>query len=214
MNMIAPGLPSMPLPDKVACSGMDMLGLGFAVLGRRRQVLLSNKTWAAILSNGSRGLVWRCGTLGARRCGDMQALTQSLEAALSGERALLRIEDLAGGGALEMMAQRMEPQDAGAPRIAVIVREPEAVCPDAESLAALYNLTPAEAGLAESLVRGVGLTAACRERGISQNTGKGYLKRIFEKTGASRQSELVALVMQGMSPFAARQDESPIRQTA
>lgn len=214
MTMIAPGSPSMPLPDGMACSGMDMLGLGFAVLGRGRKALMSNQTWAAILSDGRRGLVWKAGALGARRSGDIQALNDVLGAAMAGDRTLLRIEDVAGGGALELMAEGISPQTGVSPQAAVIIRQPETLWPDADSLASLYNLTPAEAGLAESLVRGAGLTASCRERGISQNTGKVYLKRIFEKTGARRQSELVALVMQGVSPFASRHGTATIRQTA
>lgn len=214
MNMITPGFSPMLLPDGMACSAMDVLGLGFAVLGRGRKVLMSNQTWAAMLSGAGRGLTCKAGALGARRSGDMQALNESLESALAGERSLLRIEDVAGGGALEMLAAGMDLHNGAQPRAAVIIRQPETVWPDADSLASLYSLTPAEAGLAESLVRGVGLAAACRERGISQNTGKGYLKRIFEKTGARRQSELVALVMQGVSPFVARQDPVPARQSA
>ncbi|KAA5805419.1 helix-turn-helix transcriptional regulator [Alkalicaulis satelles] len=214
MNMMASGFSPITLPNGVACSGMDMLGLGFAVLGPRRTVLLSNETWGAILSDANRGLIWASGSLNARRGADMQALGAALDAALTGERSLLRIEDVAGGGALEMLAEGIGPQDSGQPRAAVIIRQPETVWPDAESLASLYCLTPAEAGLAESLVRGMGLAAACRERGISQNTGKGYLKRIFEKTGARRQSELVAMVMQGVSPFAVRHDAFQARESA
>ena len=47
MNMITPGFSPMLLPDGMACSAMDVLGLGFAVLGRGRKVLMSNQTWAA-----------------------------------------------------------------------------------------------------------------------------------------------------------------------
>ena len=41
------------------------------------------------------GLTCKAGALGARRSGDMQALNESLENALAGERSLLRIEDVA-----------------------------------------------------------------------------------------------------------------------
>lgn len=214
MTIIVPGLSATPMPDGMACAGLDLLGLGFGVLGRGRKVVLSNQTWASILSDAGRGLIWNSGALGARRSGDLKALNESLETALTGERSLLRIEDVSGGGALELLAEGMNLQSGAAPLAAVIIRQPETVWPDADSLASLYGLTPAEAGLAESLVRGVGLAAACRERAISLNTGKGYLKRIFEKTGTRRQSELVALVMKGVSPFAACIEPPQIRRTA
>jgi DNA-binding CsgD family transcriptional regulator len=144
----------------------------------------------------------------------MRALVESVQSALAGERSMLRIEDVAGDGALELLAAGLSPQAGAAPCAAVVIREPEAVWPEADSLARLYSLTPAEAGLAESLVRGVGLAAACEARGISVNTGKGYLKRIFDKTGARRQSEFVAMVLQGVAPFGARAEAAGLERTA
>ncbi len=203
-----------PAMDRLACSGLDMLGVGFAVIGAGGRVLMANQTCRSILSGAGRGLAWRGDALRARRRRDMRALDTALASAFTGGRSLLRVEDVAGDGALELLAAGMEVSPGAAPCAAAVIREPETAWPGADSLAQLYELTPAEAGLTETLVRGVGLAAACEARGISVNTGKGYLKRIFEKTGVRRQSELVAMVMQGVAPFSARAEAEALGRTA
>lgn len=57
-----------------------------------------------------------------------------------------------------------------------------------------FGLTPAEARLATLLADGVTLEAAAQNRGVSVNAERFLLRGIFEKTGAKRQSELVALL--------------------
>lgn len=76
--------------------------------------------------------------------------------------------------------------------------------PDCEALRAFYGLTPAEAELASMLARGMCLDEAACSRGVSRNTARGQLKRIFAKTGTNRQAELVRLVLQGPAGFTAR----------
>lgn len=67
----------------------------------------------------------------------------------------------------------------------------------AQLLADLYALTPSEAEVARLLALGHDTTAIAQRRGLSQATVRTYFKRIFEKTGATRQSELVALIYRG-----------------
>jgi DNA-binding CsgD family transcriptional regulator len=62
-------------------------------------------------------------------------------------------------------------------------------------LTELHGLTPAEARLALELLQGHRLTEAARRLGISRNTAKTHLQRVFEKTGVTRQSELMRLLM-------------------
>lgn len=59
---------------------------------------------------------------------------------------------------------------------------------------ARYRLSPSEAALVELLARGHSLRSASEQRVITFETARTYLKRIFAKTGARRQSELFALV--------------------
>lgn len=58
-----------------------------------------------------------------------------------------------------------------------------------------YGLTPAEAKLAVEMLAGDGRAAAAARCGISVNTARTHLMRVFEKTGVSRQAELIRLLL-------------------
>jgi DNA-binding CsgD family transcriptional regulator len=67
-----------------------------------------------------------------------------------------------------------------------------------QRLVELFALTPAEARVALALLEGGGPRDAARNLGISFYTARAHLARIFEKTGTSRQSELVRLMMRAI----------------
>jgi DNA-binding CsgD family transcriptional regulator len=56
-----------------------------------------------------------------------------------------------------------------------------------------YGLTGAEARVALAASSGLTILEAANRLGVSQNTIKTHLRRIFAKTGTSRQSELTRL---------------------
>jgi DNA-binding CsgD family transcriptional regulator len=66
---------------------------------------------------------------------------------------------------------------------------------DGDTLRHLYGLTPAEAELTVRLVTGGDMRCAAQMLGVSMNTARTHLKRVFEKTGAKRQAELVRLLL-------------------
>ena len=59
-----------------------------------------------------------------------------------------------------------------------------------------FGLTPAEAQFAMEICKGDGKAAAAARRGISFTTARTHLSRIFDKTGARRQAELVRLILE------------------
>lgn len=63
-----------------------------------------------------------------------------------------------------------------------------------EAFARVYDLTRAEANLAEAIAQGASLSAIARYHHVSVNTVRTQLKAIFAKTGTGRQGELVALL--------------------
>ena len=63
--------------------------------------------------------------------------------------------------------------------------------PDPALLEQLLNFTPAEARLAVALVTGKTMQEVAEEAGVSLNTVRTHLKRIFSKAGVSRQAELI-----------------------
>jgi DNA-binding CsgD family transcriptional regulator len=62
-----------------------------------------------------------------------------------------------------------------------------------EGLAALFDLTPAEARVFGQIAAGKTKTESAKALGIQDATVKTHLERIFAKTGTRRQAELVAL---------------------
>ena len=59
-----------------------------------------------------------------------------------------------------------------------------------------YGLTRAEAALAREIVKGGGRRATAERLGITDETARSHLSKIFDKTGVSRQAELVRLWLQ------------------
>lgn len=72
--------------------------------------------------------------------------------------------------------------------------EAQVIAPSGE-LRDLFGLTVAEIRLAAAVFEGLSLPEAAEQFGISINTVRFQLARIFDKTGVSRQAELVKLMM-------------------
>lgn len=67
-----------------------------------------------------------------------------------------------------------------------------------DRLRTLYALTAAELRVALALVQGGGRSGVAERLGISETTARSHLSRLFDKTGTTRQAELVALIVQEM----------------
>jgi DNA-binding CsgD family transcriptional regulator len=63
-----------------------------------------------------------------------------------------------------------------------------------DGAAEAFGLTKAETRLAQLLVAGHSLVSATATLGISHNTARSHMKRIYDKTATSRQSQLVQLL--------------------
>jgi DNA-binding CsgD family transcriptional regulator len=77
----------------------------------------------------------------------------------------------------------------------VLVSDPESANARAFSqIQQYFNLTPAEARIAEQLAQGMDPNSICEELGISITTVRTHLHSVFHKTNTSRQGELIALL--------------------
>ena len=82
------------------------------------------------------------------------------------------------------------------PAVVLFVSAPElAGCPGAALLEQLLDLTPAESRLASALIGGKTVHAFAEEAGVSLNTARTHLKNVLQKTGVSRQAELIRLAL-------------------
>lgn len=76
----------------------------------------------------------------------------------------------------------------------VMARDPEATTALAETLQQLFALTPAEASVSRALAAGASLEEIAAASGVSVNTVKTHLHRVYVKTATKRQGELIALI--------------------
>jgi DNA-binding CsgD family transcriptional regulator len=72
----------------------------------------------------------------------------------------------------------------------------------AELVARTFELTPAEMRVLLAIVNGGGVPETAKALGVAETTVKTHLQRIFAKTGASRQADLVKLTAGYASPLA------------
>jgi len=70
-----------------------------------------------------------------------------------------------------------------------------------EAIAKAYGLTPAELRVLLALAEVGGAPAVAKMLGIAAATVKTHLKRLFHKTGAGRQADLIKLVTEFSNPF-------------
>jgi DNA-binding CsgD family transcriptional regulator len=88
------------------------------------------------------------------------------------------------------------------PHMIVFINEPERHFDiDTRILMSLYSLTKAEVALAKLLAEGHNLDMAAAELGIARNTARAQLRSIFAKTGVSRQSMLVSLILKSVVTY-------------
>lgn len=93
-----------------------------------------------------------------------------------------------GGGSFDQGERR--------PGALVYFTDPEKVhITPTEILCSLYGLTQAEARIAAEIVDGKSMTEIAEDNGVSQNTVKSQLKRIFAKTETQGQSDLIRLIL-------------------
>jgi DNA-binding CsgD family transcriptional regulator len=66
--------------------------------------------------------------------------------------------------------------------------------PPVELVQSLFDLTPAEARVARSLASGKTVEAIATEGGVSLNTVRTHVRGVLEKTGCTRQAEVITLL--------------------
>ncbi len=193
-------------------NGLDRLGHGVFIVGVGGRIRHANPAGERLLAEAD-GLSAVGGELTATRPDTARKLQALIGAALArngGPRT---------GGSIPIptLGRRLPLSLSIAPlrseRIAVFDPSPSAIVfvADVESTAAapdeklrvLFGLTPAEARVAQSLFDGHSPRETAEHLGLSFNTVRVHLTRIFDKTGVNRQAELIRLMMRAMGDFEA-----------
>jgi len=84
------------------------------------------------------------------------------------------------------------------PHFAVLVAVSDirdTVSVDERLIATTFGATPTEAAVASHLIRGFNVSDTAASLGIQVSTVRTHLKRLFEKTGARRQAELLIMLV-------------------
>jgi DNA-binding CsgD family transcriptional regulator len=178
----------------LARSALDGVALCMITAGADGRVLQANAAAETVLARGD-GLAVRGGRLTAASRGAQSRLGEALAcatAAAGPEVASVLIERDQAAPYLLTCA----PIVGGRGAAIVLFRDPDHVDPSmAERLTSLFRLTPSEAHLAVSVAEGRTLEEVAEAGAKSINTVRVQLRSILAKTGASRQSDLVRLVM-------------------
>jgi len=198
----------LEIRSEAALRVLDRLHLGVVVVDQRCEPVLVN-SWARELIARSDGLAVGPDGLRATRKDETLELRRLLGAsAPSGERAAvsagqMRISRLSGERSLSVRISPLRVAGSAAgreqPVAAVFICDPEqSGSTTDEALQQLYGLTKAEAHIALLLGKGTRLVEASKILGITTDTARTHLKRIFSKTGTAGQVELVHLLLSHM----------------
>ena len=71
-----------------------------------------------------------------------------------------------------------------------------------DELKPLYRLTTAEANLAVQLMAGCTEEEAAQRLNVTRNTARCQIRAVFAKTGVTRQTELLRVLLSGVAPLA------------
>ncbi len=188
-----------------ATAVLDRLAVGIALLGDDDRVFWSNRYFDDILARDD-GLAMVAGRLGAhgrdQACELAQLIARTRGLAPGADDrppGVLAIDRHDKARPLLVAALRLErdaaPVDTGSAIVAVLVADPaRPVSLPAGDLEVLFGLTPAESQIAALLAGGDRLDITAEKLRVTTGTARTHLKRIFEKTGTGRQSELSALL--------------------
>jgi DNA-binding CsgD family transcriptional regulator/PAS domain-containing protein len=180
---------------QAAADLLERIPIGIILLDTNRDVILQNKSAQHILGSAVSGrgkrntlpldLIWSAlddGFLTKRPCGDCFCLFQPAVR----QRSCVFAYPVARGSyiGVHKPATALLLTDQG--RSAVL---------SGSELMQCYGVTRAEARLTAKLLQNHSLAECARLLGISVNTARNQLKRIFDKTGTRRQAELLNLLL-------------------
>lgn len=191
---------------------LDRLPYGVVFLSKESRAVHWNRMAEAIL-NQRDGLELRSGVLFASGHGDLAAFQKALRKACEADasmryplpvlvqrKSLRRPYQILLAPLRKRFSQFIGMQT---PVLIALLIDPERK-PVAGShlLETLYGLTPKEAVVAMKLAEGKSTEALAEELGMRYETARTHVRRILDKTGVSRQAELVRLVLTTIQPAA------------
>jgi DNA-binding CsgD family transcriptional regulator/PAS domain-containing protein len=191
---------------------VDHLSTGIVLTEDRGRITYMNSSAEAILKDGN-ALKSRDGRLVATRSDSRDALSRALESSLAGKapatsgQYAVPLPDEEGSGLIANVLP-LQWRDGRNPlqslpgAAAVIIQDPsEGAAPPMEAVGLLYGLTTAERNVLEHVADSRSPQETADRLGVSVNTVKTHLQKIFAKTNTARQADLVRLVARSTAPL-------------
>lgn len=197
---------------------LDGLAAALFLVDAEARIVHANARGRALLARGApvRSLEGRFSPRGTRADHALKAALAAARdaAAIETEGAAIPLEGPDGARWLAHVlpltsGERRAAGAAYAAVAAVFVREATLGLPPLEVLARLYDLTPTELRVLLAIVKVGGVPEIAPVLGISESTVKTHLHRIFAKTGANRQADLVKLAAGVAGPIASPGPQAP-----
>lgn len=174
-------------------AALDHMAVGVAIVCEAGQIVFRNNSADSLLSEGDGLFVAPNNVLRASDTADNRLLIGCIEGAGSGRGGTIPIRRPSERRSLVVHALPLQEHPK---RAMLFLVDPEVGRHISEALlTSVLELTTSEARLVRHLVAGASITEAAAECGVTESTARTYLKTVFCKTGATRQADLVGLVL-------------------
>lgn len=182
----------------IANEAIRRMNFGWLTLDLSGRILDSDAHATGMLAASDRLRKGRDGRLVARDAGVAREITQAIEALVREPTSRPRAIVLSRDPWLDML---LVPSNirAGTSRpsptvVAYVHADDWSAADRCEQLGELFDLIPSEARLALALSRGMSISEAAEELGLTVESARTYSKRIYAKTGARGQTDLVRFI--------------------
>ena len=179
---------------------LDRVPLGIMVVDDD-EVKVANRTARALLEEGDAMRLQNGRLCGTTRRADADLRAAVHEALNEGDQPIGVVLPIDHAEPVRAVVRRLHPASAGmvgtaSEAVALYVTDPrKPIETPEEILQRLFGLTPREAAVLRILAEGGDLQSAAARLGIGIETARTHVKHIMETTGASRQADLVRMVL-------------------
>lgn len=188
--------------ERIGLIALNTIPVGIMIADAEGRVRLTNSACDGLLAARDGLSLDAAGICRAATPDATRALHACLKAIASGEldsdldSQTLALERPSTRRPLAVIVSPLTENTGPTPLVALMIRDPESqVIPDASDLATIFGLSRSEAVIASAIAQGHRLEDAADVAGVTTSTARTYLKHVFAKTGTSRQSELVKLLL-------------------
>jgi DNA-binding CsgD family transcriptional regulator len=191
---------------RASLGALNQLPTGVILMDDNGRILEMNRAAEQILAQNDGLVAEKEGLAGSTANATKEIRSKVTAAALTARGTgisaggLIRVERPSGKRPFSLVVMPVSrlafSPDGREPAAMVFVTDPETKSQTApEALAHAFHLTPAESRLAELLMHGETLVCAAERLGVSHNTARTHLQKIYQKTNTSHQGELIRVLI-------------------